>query len=199
MAERVRGPGAQGGQRGADPRGLPVRAGPQRVQPSATSAGSPACCTQSGLPPEKTFRTLQLDRFPPAVAQQVERLRRREPSSTTPSTWSPSASPARARATCLPRWAHELILQGHPVLLDADGAPGAAAAGGQARSASAAGAGAARPLRLPDPRRHRLRAARPRRDGGALSRSWPSATSGERGHHHQSGLLGVERGSSRTR
>lgn len=30
---------------------------------------------QSGLPREKTFRTLQLDRFPPLVQQQVERLR----------------------------------------------------------------------------------------------------------------------------
>ena len=30
----------------------------------------------SGLPLEKTFRTLQLDRFPPAIRQQVEQLRR---------------------------------------------------------------------------------------------------------------------------
>ena len=30
---------------------------------------------RSGLPAEKTFRTLQLERFPPAVRQQVERLR----------------------------------------------------------------------------------------------------------------------------
>ena len=30
---------------------------------------------RSGLPAEKTFRTLQLDRFPPAIRQQVERLR----------------------------------------------------------------------------------------------------------------------------
>ena len=30
---------------------------------------------RAGLPPEKTFRTLQLDRFPPTVRQQVERLR----------------------------------------------------------------------------------------------------------------------------
>ena len=30
---------------------------------------------QSGLPLEKTFQTLQLERFPPAVRQQVERLR----------------------------------------------------------------------------------------------------------------------------
>ena len=31
---------------------------------------------QSGLPQEKTFRTLRLDRFPLAIQQQVERLRR---------------------------------------------------------------------------------------------------------------------------
>ena len=30
---------------------------------------------QAGLPAEKTFRTLQLERFPPVVRQQVERLR----------------------------------------------------------------------------------------------------------------------------
>jgi DNA replication protein DnaC len=30
---------------------------------------------RAGLPAEKTFRTLQLDRFPPAIRQQVERLR----------------------------------------------------------------------------------------------------------------------------
>src|SRR5215210_7078963 len=30
---------------------------------------------RAGLPPEKTFRTLQLERFPPVVRQQVERLR----------------------------------------------------------------------------------------------------------------------------
>src|SRR5579859_828181 len=30
---------------------------------------------QSGLPPEKTFRTLELARFPPALRQQLERLR----------------------------------------------------------------------------------------------------------------------------
>src|SRR6266498_5205932 len=29
----------------------------------------------SGLPPDKTFRTLQLDRFPPLIREQLERLR----------------------------------------------------------------------------------------------------------------------------
>src|SRR5947209_17755384 len=29
----------------------------------------------SGLPPDKTFRTLQLDRFPPLIQQQLARLR----------------------------------------------------------------------------------------------------------------------------
>src|SRR3712207_9205297 len=31
---------------------------------------------ESGLPLEKTFRTLKLDRFGPVLAQQIERLRR---------------------------------------------------------------------------------------------------------------------------
>src|SRR3712207_7802391 len=35
----------------------------------------PRLLRQAGLPAEKTFRTLQLERFPPAVRQQVERLR----------------------------------------------------------------------------------------------------------------------------
>lgn len=30
---------------------------------------------QSGPPPDKTFQTLKLDRFPPGVRQQIERLR----------------------------------------------------------------------------------------------------------------------------
>src|SRR6202163_823515 len=29
----------------------------------------------SGLPPDKTFRTLQLDKFPPLIREQLERLR----------------------------------------------------------------------------------------------------------------------------
>jgi hypothetical protein len=29
----------------------------------------------SGLPPDQTFRTLQLDRFPPLIREQLERLR----------------------------------------------------------------------------------------------------------------------------
>ena len=70
---------------------------------------------RSGLPAEKTFRTLQLERFPPAVRQQVERLRA--------GTFVADAvnvvavgRPGVGKSHLLAAVAHELILQGHPVL-----------------------------------------------------------------------------------
>jgi DNA replication protein DnaC len=70
---------------------------------------------RSGLPAEKTFRTLQLDRFPPAVRQQVERLRA--------GTFVGDAvnvvavgRPGVGKSHVLAAVAHELVLQGHPVL-----------------------------------------------------------------------------------
>jgi DNA replication protein DnaC len=70
---------------------------------------------RSGLPSEKTFRTLQLERFPLTVRQQVERLRR--------GTFLADAvnvvavgRPGVGKSHLLAAVAHELILQGHPVL-----------------------------------------------------------------------------------
>jgi len=70
---------------------------------------------RAGLPPEKTFRTLQLERFPPVVRQQVERLRA--------GTFVADAvnvvavgPPGVGKSHLLAAVAHELILQGHPVL-----------------------------------------------------------------------------------
>jgi DNA replication protein DnaC len=70
---------------------------------------------QSGLPLEKTFRTLELACFPPVLRQQVERLR--------PGTFVDEAinvvavgKPGTGKSHLLAALAHELILQGHPVL-----------------------------------------------------------------------------------
>jgi DNA replication protein DnaC len=70
---------------------------------------------QSGLPLEKTFHTLQLDCFPAAIRQQVERLRR--------GTFLEEAvnvvavgKPGTGKSHLLAALAHELILQGQPVL-----------------------------------------------------------------------------------
>jgi DNA replication protein DnaC len=70
---------------------------------------------QSGVPVEKTFRTLQLDRFPLAIQQQVERLRS--------GTFLDEAvnvlavgKPGTGKSHLLAALAHELILQGHRVL-----------------------------------------------------------------------------------
>jgi DNA replication protein DnaC len=70
---------------------------------------------RAGLPAEKTFRTLQVERFPPAVRQQVERLRA--------GTFVADAvnvvavgHPGVGKSHLLAAIAHELILQGHPVL-----------------------------------------------------------------------------------
>lgn len=70
---------------------------------------------QSGLPLEKTFRTLELDCFPPLLRQQVERLRQ--------GTFVDEAinvvavgQPGTGKSHLLAALAHELILQGQPVL-----------------------------------------------------------------------------------
>jgi DNA replication protein DnaC len=70
---------------------------------------------QSGLPAEKTFRTLQLERFPPAVRQQLERLRS--------GTFLAEAvnvvavgRPGVGKSHLLAAVAHEQVLRGQPVL-----------------------------------------------------------------------------------
>jgi len=69
----------------------------------------------SGLPPDKTFRTLQLDRFPSLIREQLERLRGGaflEDSVNLIAAGKPGISKSHALAAI----GHELILQGHPVL-----------------------------------------------------------------------------------
>ena len=70
---------------------------------------------QSGLPREKTFRTLQLDRFPPALRLQIERLRT--------GTFVGEAinvvavgRPGAGKSHLLAAVGHDLIMQGHTVL-----------------------------------------------------------------------------------
>ena len=70
---------------------------------------------QSGLPLDKTFHTLQLDRFPLAIRQQIEQLRR--------GTFVDEAinivaagQPGVGKSHLLAALGHDLILQGHPVL-----------------------------------------------------------------------------------
>jgi len=70
---------------------------------------------RSGLPAEKTFRTLQLDRFPPAVRQQVERLRAGAFVGEAVNVVA-VGRPGVGKSHVLAAVAHELILQGHPVL-----------------------------------------------------------------------------------
>src|SRR5918911_3143742 len=69
----------------------------------------------SGLPREKTFRTLQLDRFPPALRLQIERLRT--------GTFVGDAinvvavgHPGAGKSHLLAAVGHDLITQGHTVL-----------------------------------------------------------------------------------
>ena len=83
-----------------DARGLPGRAGAVRVRPARRSAASPACCGSPGLPAEKTFRTLQLDRFPPLVQQQVERAAPRHVPRRRRQHRRRRQTRAWARATC---------------------------------------------------------------------------------------------------
>jgi len=70
---------------------------------------------QSGLPQEKTFRTLRLDRFPLAIQQQVERLRRGtflEEAVNVVAVGRPGAGKSHLTAAL----GHELVQHGHRVL-----------------------------------------------------------------------------------
>ena len=69
----------------------------------------------SGLPPDKTFRTLQLERFPPLIRQQLERLRSGaflEDAINVVAAGKPGVGKSHALAAI----GHELVLQGHQVL-----------------------------------------------------------------------------------
>jgi DNA replication protein DnaC len=70
---------------------------------------------RSGLPAEKTFRTLDLTRFPPAVRQQVERLR---PGAFLADAVNVVAvgRPGVGKSHLLAAVAHEQALRGQPVL-----------------------------------------------------------------------------------
>ena len=70
---------------------------------------------QSGLPLEKTFQALQLDWFPPAIRQQVERLRRGSFLDEAVNVVA-VGKPGTGKSHLLAALAHELILQGQPVL-----------------------------------------------------------------------------------
>ena len=69
----------------------------------------------SGLPPDKIFRTLQLDRFPPLIHEQLERLRSGaflEDSVNLVAAGKPGVGKSHALAAI----GHELVAQGHQVL-----------------------------------------------------------------------------------
>jgi DNA replication protein DnaC len=70
---------------------------------------------QAGLPAEKTFRTLHLERFPPVVRQQVERLRSGAFVSEAVNVVA-VGRPGVGTSHVLAAVAHHLVLQGHPVL-----------------------------------------------------------------------------------
>src|SRR5262249_5728641 len=69
---------------------------------------------QSGLPPDKTFQTLELDRFPPAIRQQIERLRSGAFVAEAINVVA-AGPPGAGKTHLLAALGHELILQGHPV------------------------------------------------------------------------------------
>jgi DNA replication protein DnaC len=70
---------------------------------------------QSGLPPDKTFRTLQLDRFPLNIQQQVEHLRSGAFTADAINVVA-AGKPGVGKSHLLAALGHELILQGKAVL-----------------------------------------------------------------------------------
>src|ERR1700704_1616996 len=69
----------------------------------------------SGLPPDKTFRTLQLEQFPPLIREQLERLRSGAFLDDAINVVA-AGKPGVGKSHALAAIGHELILQGHPVL-----------------------------------------------------------------------------------
>jgi DNA replication protein DnaC len=70
---------------------------------------------QSGLPLEKTFHTLQLDRFPPVVQHQVAHLRGGAFVADAVNVVA-AGKPGVGKSHLLAALGHELVLQGTPVL-----------------------------------------------------------------------------------
>src|SRR5258708_6836406 len=69
----------------------------------------------SGLPPDKTFRTLQLEQFPPLIRQQLERLRSGTFLDDAINVVA-AGKPGVGKSHALAAIGHELVLQGHQVL-----------------------------------------------------------------------------------
>jgi DNA replication protein DnaC len=69
---------------------------------------------QSGLPPDKTFQTLKLERFPPAIRQQIERLRSGAFVAEAINVVA-AGKPGVGKSHLLAALGHELVLQGQPV------------------------------------------------------------------------------------
>ena len=69
----------------------------------------------SNLPPDKTFRTLQLDRFPALIREQLERLRSGAFLDDAINVVA-AGKPGVGKSHALAAIGHELVLQGRPVL-----------------------------------------------------------------------------------
>ncbi len=122
---------------------------------------------EARLPREKTMAQLDLGRFGPVLAQQIERLQQGAFLAQAANVIA-VGKPGTGKSHVAAAVGHELVRQGHSVFWTST-----AALVQQLLAAK-------RDLRLPrelaqldrfdlrDPRRHRLRAAQPRRDGGAL-------------------------------
>ncbi len=70
---------------------------------------------ESGLPREKTFRTLRLERFPPLVRQQLERLRNGQFVQQAINVVA-VGRPGVGKSHLLAGLGHELVQQGYPVV-----------------------------------------------------------------------------------
>jgi DNA replication protein DnaC len=69
----------------------------------------------SGLPPDKTFGALHMDRFPPLIREQLERLRSGAFLDDAINLVA-AGKPGVGKSHALAAIGHELVLHGHPVL-----------------------------------------------------------------------------------
>jgi len=144
---------------------------------------------QSDLLPDETFRSFELNSFDPATRMQIERLRSGgflTEAINVVAVGRPGAG--KSHVACA--LGHALIEQGHPVLF--------ASTSTLVQRLLAAKRDLRLPqelakldrVRVPDSGRHRLRSARPRRDGGALHAACREVRAQKRPDHDQFGVLG---------
>jgi hypothetical protein len=146
---------------------------------------------QSGLPLDKTFQTLRLARFPLAIRQQIEQLRRGTFVDEAINVVA-AGQPGVGKSPLLAALGHDLILQGHPMLWTSTVSLVQRLLAAKRDLRLPQLLAQLDPFRLPHPRCHRLRPARSRRNGGVLYVARGALRTAQCRNHDESGFLRLD-------